>query len=84
MDELDLTVAESKAIYDEIKAYVLEKHGLKVSSLSISQVNRKCGLEVEQSYNMAKTEDSRPQSQCLPEKEAVILNALRHFGMLFD
>ena len=44
LDELDLTSAESKATYDEIKAYVLEKHGLKVSSLYISQVKRKCGL----------------------------------------
>ena len=50
LDELDLTAAESKATYDEIKAYVLEKHGLKVSSLYISQVKRKCGLDVGQNY----------------------------------
>ena len=54
LDELDLTAAESKATYDEIKAYVLEKHGLKVSSLYISQVKRKCGLDVGQNYNLSK------------------------------
>lgn len=54
MDELDLTAAESKATYDEIKSYVLEKYGLKVSSLYISQVKRKCGLDVGQNYNLPK------------------------------
>ena len=57
LDELDLTSAESKATYDEIKAYVLEKHGLKVSSLYISQVKRKCGLDVGQNYNLSKKQD---------------------------
>ena len=59
LDELDLTAAESKATYDEIKAYVLEKHGLKVSSLYISQVKRKCGLDVGQNYNLSKKEDAK-------------------------
>ena len=54
LDDLDLTAAESKATYDEIKAYVLEKYGLKVSSLYISQVKRKCGLDVGQNYNLSK------------------------------
>ena len=58
LDELDLTSAESKATYDEIKAYVLEKHGLKVSSLYISQVKRKCGLDVGQNYNLSKKENA--------------------------
>lgn len=81
LDELDLTAAESKATYDEIKAYVLEKHGLKVSSLYISQVKRKCGLDVEQNYNLSKKEDTKVP-QCPPEKEAAIMDALKHFQMI--
>lgn len=81
LDELDLTAAESKATYDEIKAYVLEKYGLKVSSLYISQVKRKCGLEVGQNYNLSKKEDAKVP-QCPPEKEAAIMEALRHFQMI--
>ena len=81
MDELDLTVAESKATYDEIKTYVLENHGLKVSSLYISQIKRKCGLDVGQHYNLSKKEDAKAP-QCPPEKEKAIMNALKHFQML--
>ena len=81
LDELDLTSAESKATYDEIKAYVLEKHGLKVSSLYISQVKRKCGLEVGQNYNLPKKEDTKVP-QCPPEKEAAIVDALKYFQMI--
>ena len=81
LDELDLTSAESKATYDEIKAYVLEKHGLKVSSLYISQVKRKCGLDVGQNYNLPKKEDAKVP-QCPPEKEAAITEALKYFNMI--
>ena len=81
MDELDVTAAESKATYDEIKAYVLEKYGLKVSSLYISQVKRKCGLDVGQNYNLPKKEDAKVP-QCPPEKEAAIIEALKHFQMI--
>ena len=81
LDELDLTSAESKATYDEIKAYVLEKHGLKVSSLYISQVKRKCGLDVGQNYNLSEKEDAKVP-QCPPEKEAAIMDALKHFQMI--
>lgn len=81
LDELDLTTAESKATYDEIKAYVLEKHGLKVSSLYISQVKRKCGLDVGQNYNLSKKENAKVP-QCPPEKEAAIMEALKHFQMI--
>ncbi len=83
LDELDLTAAESKATYDELKAYVLEKYGLKVSSLYISQVKRKCGLEVGQNYNLSKKEDAKVP-QCPPEKEAAIVEALKHFGMIAE
>lgn len=81
LGELDLTSAESKATYEEIKAYVLEKHGLKVSSLYISQVKRKCGLDVGQNYNLSKKEDAKVP-QCPPEKEAAIMDALKHFQMI--
>lgn len=59
LDELDLTAAESKATYSEIKAYVLEKYGLKVPSLYISQGKRKCGLDVGQNYKLSKEEDAK-------------------------
>ena len=81
LDELDLTSAESKATYDEIKAYVLEKYGLKVSSLYISQIKRKCGLDVGQNYNLSKKEDAKVP-QCPPEKEAAIMEALKYFQMI--
>ena len=81
LDELDLTSAESKATYAEIKDYVLKEHGLKVSNLYISQVKRKCGIEVGENYNLPKSEDSR-QPQCPVEKEKVIKDALEHFGMV--
>ena len=81
MDELDVTAAESKATYDEIKAYVLEKYGLKVSSLYISQVKRKCGIIERENYNKPKSENSE-QLVCPPEKEAAIIEALKHFQLL--
>ena len=81
LDELDLTSSESKATYDEIKAYVLEKHGLKVSSLYISQVKRKCGIIERENYNKPKSENSE-QPACPSEKEAAIIEALKHFQML--
>lgn len=81
MDELDLTSAESKAIYEEIKAYVLEHTGLKVSSLYISQVKRKYGIIERENYNKPKSKDAK-QPQCPPEKEKAITEALQHFGMI--
>lgn len=81
LDELDLTSAESKATYKEIQEYVLKEHGLKVSNLYISQVKRKCGIEVGENYNLPKSEDSR-QPQCPVEKEKAIRDALGHFGMI--
>lgn len=72
---------QKSATYDEIKAYVLEKHGLKVSSLYISQVKRKCGLDVGQNYNLSKKEAAKVPL-CPPEKEAAIMEALKHFRMI--
>ena len=81
MDELDLTDAEKKATYQEIKDYVLEHSGLKVSSLYIAQVKQKCGIIERENYNKPKSEDTR-QPQCPPEKEKAIMEALKHFGMI--
>lgn len=81
LDELDATTAETKATYEEIKAYVWDKHHLKVSSLYISQVKRKCGLEVGQNYNLSKSENPKVP-KCPPEKEAAIMDALKHFQMI--
>ena len=81
MDELDLTTAESKATYEEIKEYVLEHTGLKVSHLYIAQVKQKYGIIERENYNKPKSENSR-QPKCPPEKEAAITDALKFFGML--
>lgn len=81
MDELDLTSAESKATYDEIREYVLEHTGLKVSYLYIAQVKQKYGIIERENYNKPKSENAK-QPQCPPEKEKAITEALRHFGMI--
>ena len=81
MNELDLTVAESKATYEEIKDYVLEHTGLKVSNLYIAQVKEKCGIIERENYNRPKSENVK-QPQCSPEKEAAIRGALEYFRMI--
>ena len=81
LDELDATSAELKATYQEIKDYVLKESGLKVSSLYISQVKRKCGIEVGENYNLPKSENARVP-QCPKEKEDAIRAALEHFAMI--
>lgn len=81
MDELDLTDAEKKATYQEIKDYVLEHSGLKVSSLYIAQVKQKCGIIERENYNKPKSEGAK-QPQCPPDKEKAIKEALKHFGMI--
>lgn len=81
LDELDLTDAEKKATYQEIKDYVLEHSGLKVSSLYIAQVKQKCGIIERENYNKPKSENVK-QPQCPPEKEKAIKEALKHFGMV--
>ena len=81
LDEMDLTSAESKATYEEIKAYVQKHAGLNVTKLYIAQTKRKCGIIERENYNLPKSEDSR-QPQCPPEKEAAIKDALKHFGMI--
>lgn len=81
MDEMDLTKAESKATYEEIKEYVLEHTGMKVNNLYIAQVKQKCGIIERVNYNLPRTENSR-QAKCPPEKEEAIREALEYFRMI--
>ena len=81
LDELDATSAELKATYQEIKDYVLKEFGLKVSSLYISQVKRKCGIEVGENYNLPKSENARVP-HCPKEKEDAIKAALKYYAMI--
>lgn len=79
LDELDLTSAESKATYAENKDYVLKEHGLRGSNLYISQIKRKCGIEVGENYNLSKSEDGR-RSQCPVEKENYAVKMYENVG----
>lgn len=81
LDELDLTSAESKATYAQIKEYILEKFNLKVSTLYIAQTKKKCGIELREHYNKSKKE-KQVIPQCTPEKEEAIMDALKHFKMI--
>ena len=81
LDELDLTSAESKATYAQIKKYILEKFDLKVSTLYIAQIKKKCGIALREHYNKSKKE-KQVIPQCTPEKEEAIMDALRHFKMI--
>ncbi len=80
LDELDITAAESKATYEEIKAYIRDKYGFKVSSLYIAQTKTKCGIIERINYNISKKGTRVPQ--CPPDKENAIKDALKHFGMI--
>ena len=81
LEDMDLSEFKGKATYEQIKAYVLEKTGLKVSSLYIAQIKKKCGLDVGENFNPAKSENAR-QPQCTPEKEDAIMQAFRNFGII--
>lgn len=82
MDELDITSAESKATYEEIKSYVAENNdGMKVSNLYIAQVKAKYGIKERENYNKPKCDDAR-QPKCPKEKEEAIVEALRYFQMI--
>ena len=81
LEDMDMSGFQKGATYEQIKAYVLEHTGLKVSSLYISQIKRKCGLDVGQNYNLSKKEDAKVP-QCPPEKEAAIMEALKYFQMI--
>ena len=85
--DIDVDVEEmlqekrGQATYPQIKEYVLEHSGLKVSNLYIAQVKQKCGIIERENYNKPKSEDTK-QPQCPPEKEKAIVEALKHFGMI--
>ena len=81
MDELDVTAAESKATYNEIREHVLEHHQLKVSNLYIAQVKQKYGIIERENYHKAKNENAK-QPKCPKEKEDAIVEALKHFQMI--
>ena len=81
LEDMDMSEFQDGATYPQIKEYALEHTGLKVSNLYISQIKRKCGLEVGKNYNLPKSEDSR-QPQCPPEKEKAIREAFKYFGMI--
>ena len=81
LEDMDMSGFQKGATYEQIKAYVLEKFELKVSSLYISQIKRKCGLDVGQNYNLSKKENAKVP-KCPPEKEAAIMDALKYFQMI--
>lgn len=81
LDELDITASETKATYQEIKEYVLEKYGFKVSTLYVAQVKQKCGLDMRLNYNLPKSENAR-KPKCPKDKEDAIMDALKHFKMI--
>ena len=81
LEDMDMSEFQDGATYTQIKDYVLEHSGLKVSNLYISQIKRKCGIEVGKNYNLPKSEDSR-QPMCPPEKEKAIREAFKYFVMI--
>ena len=81
LEDMDMSEFQDGATYPQIKEYVLEHTGLKVSNLYIAQIKRKCGIGVGKNYNLPKSEDSR-QPQCPPEKEKAIREAFKYFGMI--
>ena len=82
LDDMDITSAETKATYEEIKKYVAEHNeGMKVSNLYIAQVKKKCGIELGQNFNLPKSENAK-QPQCPEDKERAIVEALEHFKMI--
>ena len=80
-EELDTITAKVSPTYPGIKAYVLEHHGLKVSSLAVAQAKKKCGLEVGECYNLP-SGHGRPPTNLTPEKEAAIREAFQYYGLI--
>ena len=81
LEGIDTSGLQKGATYPEIKARVLEQTGLRVSSLYISQIKQKCGLEVRENHHKAKSENAK-QPKCPKEKEDAIVEALKHFQMI--
>ena len=74
-------ISVAASIYEQIKEYILQKYGFKVSTLYISQIKLKCGLEMRECYNLSKKENAHV-SQRPTEKESAIMDAFKHFGMI--
>ena len=81
LEDMDLSEFKGKATYKQIKAYVLEQTGLKVSNLYITQIKKKCGLDVGENFNLPKSENAK-QPKCTPEKEEAIMQTFKHFGII--
>ena len=81
LEDIDLSEFNGKATYEQVKAYILEQTGLKVSSLYIAQIKKKCRLDVGENFNLSKSDNTR-QPKCTPEKEEAIMQAFRHFGII--
>ncbi len=81
LEDMDFSEFKGKATYEQIKAYVLEQTGLKVSNLYIAQIKKKCGLDVGKNFNLPKSENAK-QPKCTPEKEEAIMQAFKHFGII--
>ena len=81
LEDMDLSEFKGKATYEQIKTYVLEQTGLKVSSLYIAQIKKKCGLDVGENFNLPKSENAR-QPQCTQQKEEAIMQSFKHFGIV--
>ena len=81
LEDMDLSEFKGKATYEQIKVYVLEQTGLKVSNLYIAQIKKKCGLELAENFNLPKSENAK-QPKCTPEKEEAIMQAFKHFGII--
>ena len=81
LTEFDITAAEKEATYQEIKDYIFEKHGVKVSSLYIAQIKEKVGIKDRENYNKPKNADTK-QPLCPKDKEQFIIEALKYFRMI--
>ena len=81
LEDMDLTELRGKATYAQVKEYIFNEFGLKVSSLYIAQVKKKCGIETGENHNLPKSEDAK-QPQVTPEKEEAIMKAFKHFGVI--
>ena len=81
LEDMDLSEFKGKATHEQIKVYVLEQTGLKVSNLYIAQIKKKCGLDVGENFNLPKSENAK-QPKCTPEKEEAIMQAFKHFGII--
>ena len=81
LEDMDLSEFKGKATYEQIKVYVLEQTGLKVSNLYIAQIKKKCGLDVGENFNLPKSENAK-QPKCTPEKEEAIMQAFKHFDII--